>query len=87
MKIAEIRNTIDSLNWARQDATGGTATENRRTRLDVCLAPHIAAVKALVIPERFTRDIERQQNALQHAETVLARWSESQDVKAESASD
>lgn len=83
MKIAEIRNVIDSLNWARQEFTGGTRTENRRTRLDTILAPNIAAVKALEIPARFARDIQSQQDALRYAESALARWSESQETSGE----
>jgi hypothetical protein len=78
MKIAEIRNVIDRLNWARSYHTGGTRDENRRNRLDANLAPYIADVKALEIPPRFARDIERKENALQHAENVLARWENSQ---------
>lgn len=78
MKIDEIREAIDELNWARKEYTGGTRDENRRTRLDAALAPHIAAVKALAIPSRFVRDIECQQEALRCAESSLARWAESQ---------
>ena len=83
MKIAEIRNVIDSLNWARQEFTGGTSTENRRARLDTILAPHIGAVKALEIAPRFARDIQDQQDAIRYAELALARWSASQETSGE----
>jgi hypothetical protein len=75
MKIADIRNTIDALNWARQDATGGTPVENLRTNLPEQLAPHIAKVVALEIPTRFENDIYRRQTALDHAAIAIDRWS------------
>jgi hypothetical protein len=78
MKIADIRNTIDTLNWARKYNTGGTNSENRRNDLPAQLAPHIAAVTALEIPKRFAADITRQAEALEYAQTVIARWEESQ---------
>lgn len=78
MRIAEIRATIDTLNWNRMDATGGTRNENQRCDLPARLAPHIAAVQALVIPPRFTRDIERQREAIEYAHRVIARWALSQ---------
>lgn len=83
MKISEIRNVIDSLNWARKEFTGGTSTENRRARLDTILAPHIEAVKALEIAPRFARDIQSQQDAIRYAESALARWSASQETSGE----
>jgi len=78
MRIAEIRATIDTLNWNRMDATGGTRNENQRCDLPARLAPHLAAVMLLQIPPRFTRDIESRQNAIDAAHTVLKRWALSQ---------
>lgn len=78
MTIKEIRNTIQTLNWNRRDATGGTSEENLRTRLDVVLAPHIAAVRALKIPARFAEDIQHQVEALGYADRVLTQWQENQ---------
>ena len=78
MKINEIRDTIQTLNWVRRDSTGGTAEENKRTQLPAVLAPYIAKVLALAIPARFTRDIESKADALDAAATVIARWHELQ---------
>jgi hypothetical protein len=78
MKIADIRNTIETLNWARKYNTGGTNSENRRNDLPTQLAPHIAAVMALEIPKRFAADITRQAESLEYAQTVITRWEESQ---------
>jgi len=78
MRIADIRSAIDSLNWNRQDATGGTRNENRRTNLPERLAPHIATVQNLVIPDRFKRDIENKRHALDAAKNVIYRWAMSQ---------
>tara|TARA_R110000823_G_scaffold312745_1_gene439664 strand:- start:1932 stop:2216 length:285 start_codon:yes stop_codon:yes gene_type:complete len=80
MKITDIRRTIDNLNWARQDATGGTPVENLRTNLPEQLAPHIAKVAALEIPTRFENDIHRRQTALDHAAIVIDRWNRNHDV-------
>ena len=74
MKIKEIRDTIARLNWNRQDATGGTRDENRRTNLPIILASHITAVEALEIPPRFLRDIEDRSHAIQRAKLAIERW-------------
>ena len=76
MKITEIRDTIQTLNWVRRDSTGGTREENIRTNLPALLAPHIAKVLALAIPARFARDIESKADALDAAAYVLDRWNE-----------
>ena len=78
MKISTIRETIDALRWNRNDSTGGTVEENRRTRLPAILAPHVAAVESLVIPPRFAKEIARRAWELEAAATVTARWQASQ---------
>ena len=80
MSISKIRETIQSLNWNRQDATGGTREENKRTNLPAVLAPHIAAVTALEIPARFARDIEAKKCALHAAKLVIEKWNANQNV-------
>jgi len=80
MSISKIREAIETLNWNRKDATGGTAEENKRTNLPVILAPRIAAVSALEIPARFTRDIEAKSWALHAANLVIEKWNAKQDV-------
>tara|TARA_R110000803_G_scaffold32357_7_gene71400 strand:- start:715 stop:1140 length:426 start_codon:yes stop_codon:yes gene_type:complete len=80
MNIAQTRDAIDTLNWNRMDATGGTPTENQRTDLPARLAPHIAIVEALQIPKRFTREIQRQADAIKDANAVIERW---QDCRTE----
>ena len=74
MKIAQIRDAIDRLNWVRMDATGGTPIENLRTNLPGRLASYIAAVESLVIAPRFYREIQRRKTALWYAEKVIAQW-------------
>lgn len=82
MKINEIRDAIQTLNWVRRDSTGGTVEENKRTNLPALLAPHVAKVLALAIPTRFARDIESKADALDAAATVIARWHELQPATA-----
>lgn len=74
MKISDIREAIDALNWNRIDATGGTVEENKRTPLPIILEPHIATVRALEIPPKFARDIEMQREQLEYAARAIARW-------------
>ena len=76
MRIAEIREIINILNWSRQNATGGTREENQRCNLPARLEPLIAEVEALQIPPRHRRDIENRNQALTHARDALARWSD-----------
>ncbi len=78
MKIQEIRDIIDTLNWVRQDRTGGTREENMRTLLPEALEPHIAKVSALVIPDRFKHEIESRKHALNAAHASIQRWKENQ---------
>ena len=76
MNISEIRNTIDCLNWTRNDLTGGTREEKARINLPEGLASRIAAVEALQIAPRFARDIENKESALRSAGIVIERWEE-----------
>lgn len=78
--IAQIRDAIQTLNWVRRDATGGTREENKRTNLPLALGSHIARVTALVIQSRFTRGIESRTDSLDAAATVLARWEANQSA-------
>lgn len=87
MKIGEVRSKIDELNWARQEFTGGTREENRRTDLSGILGPLVATVESLEIPARFTRDIEAREHALEAAATVLQRWEQSREVPKDDAND
>jgi len=78
MKIAEIRDAIDTLNWTRNDLFGATRDEFRRMNVPARLAQRIEACKALVIPARFARDIENCRYAIERAEAMVARWHEEQ---------
>jgi hypothetical protein len=74
MKIAEIRETIDALNWTRLDLQGATGDEFKRMKIKIRLIPRIEAVKALTIKPRFERDINRAKNALTNAEQMISDW-------------
>lgn len=80
--IAQIRNTIEACNWVRKDVTGGTQAEFKRCDVPAHMAPHIAAVRALVIPARFQREIEGQAWAVECAEKTISRWIDAQAVAA-----
>lgn len=74
MTISQIRNTIESCNWNRQDLGGATAEEFKRCNVPARLGRHIDAVRALVITPRFARDIKGKAWAIECAEKTIARW-------------
>ena len=74
MKIAEIREAIDTLNWNRIDLSGATREEFKRMNVPDRLTPHIAKCEALEIPARFVRDIESCNNAIDRAKAMILRW-------------
>jgi len=74
MNIAEIRRTIDELNWTRNDIAGSTREEFKRMNIPARLMPRIDAVKALVIPARFAKDIHDASYAVERAVAVIGRW-------------
>lgn len=78
MKIAQIRRTIESCNWSRNDLSGATASEFKAMNVPARLTPHIEAVQALVIAPRFARDIEAQAWAVECAQKAIARWQAAQ---------
>lgn len=78
MKIAEIRRTIESLNWNRNDLGGATRDEFRKMDVKTRLEKHIANVQALVIPPRFTADIADAAWSIEAARKTIARWEAAQ---------
>ena len=74
MKISDIRRTIESCNWSRNDLGGSTLAEFKACDVPARLNRHIEAVRALVIAPRFARDIENQAWAIECAEKTIARW-------------
>ena len=77
-KIAEIRKVIEFCDWVRNDLGGATVNEFKAMDVPGRLSPHIEAVKALVIPSRYARDIERQAWAIECAQKAITRWQERQ---------
>lgn len=74
MKIAEIRRTIESCNWSRNDLSGSTMAEFKAQNVPARLNPHITAVRSLVIAPRYKNEIEAQAWAIKYADRVIARW-------------
>lgn len=74
MKISEIREIIDLLNWTRNDLNGATNEEFKRIDVPGRLQPWIDKCKALVIDPRFGRDITRRQETIQRAEGMITVW-------------
>jgi hypothetical protein len=74
MKIAEIRTVIDTANWNRRDLGGSTREEFIRCNVAKRLAGQIEHMKALDIPARFARDIERRAEEIAYCEAVIERW-------------
>ena len=74
MKIANIRTVIESANWNRHDLAGGTREEFIRCNVPKLLPAQIEHMKALDIPVRFTRDIDRRAEEIAYCEAVIERW-------------
>jgi len=83
MKIGEIRETIDRLNWSRNDLSGATREEFKRMDVPARLQPLIDKCQALEIPPRFSRDIANCNNAIDRAKAMIFTWFERQTEKGE----
>lgn len=81
MKISEIRDAIDTLNWNRSDLYGATKDEFRRMDVETRLMEHINICKSLDIKSRFARDIENCETAIRRALDMVKRWKATQEIK------
>lgn len=76
MTIAAIRTVIESAQWNNLDLQGHTREEYMRRNVPAVMGEQIAALDALVIAPRFTRDIERRETVRANCERRIARWYE-----------
>ena len=76
LRIADFRALVDSLNWSRNDLTGGTSEEFKRQDIPGRLGRHIARVEGALplVPARYAADIESARSAIEYAQRVIARW-------------
>lgn len=74
MKIADIRRTIESCNWSRNDLGGATREEFRRMDVATRMQRHVDDCRALVIPARFVADEQDRAEAIERAEATVVRW-------------
>lgn len=74
MKIADIRRTIDSCNWTRNDLSGHTRCEFLAADVPGRLLPKIEALRALAIAPRFAHEIESRDSAIEYALKMVQRW-------------
>lgn len=74
MKIAEIRQTINSLIWTIADLEGATRDEFRQMNVPDRLYPLINKCMELDIKIRFTKDITACNRAIERAHAMLHRW-------------
>jgi hypothetical protein len=74
MTINQIRDVIQAVRWNRNDLTGGTSEEFTRQQVGPILEKKIAELRALVIPARFVRDIERRDEEITFCLRVVGRW-------------
>lgn len=78
LKISKIRDIIRSVQWTRNDLTGGTSEEFRKQQVGPSLRAKIVALQALDIPSHFVDDIEMRATEIQRCEAVIARWEAAQ---------
>ena len=76
LKIADFRGLVDSLNWSRNDLTGGTREEFKRQDIPGRLGRSIARVEGALplVPARYASDIESARSAIEYAQRVIERW-------------
>lgn len=74
MKVAEIREAIDHLNWSRSDLQGATRDEFIRMNVPARLNPLIDSCESLEIKPRFKRDAHNRDYAVARAKAVISRW-------------
>lgn len=80
MKIQEIRDAIDRLNWNRSDLYGATREEFIRMNVPDRLNKYIEEVRKLEIKPRFTQDIADAQHAIESALKMIEKWEAQQPV-------
>jgi len=76
LRIADFRALVNSLNWSRNDLTGGTREEFKRQDIPGRLGRHIARVEGALplVPARYASDIESARSAIEYAQRVIERW-------------
>lgn len=82
LRIADFRALVDSLNWSRNDLTGGTAEEFKRQDIPGRLGRSIARLEGAVslVPARYAADLESARAAIEYARGVIQRWHEARRV-------
>ena len=80
MKIQEIRDAINCLNWNRSDLYGATREEFIRMDVPSRLNKYIEEVRKLEIKPRFTQDIADAQHAIESALKMIEKWQTMQPV-------
>lgn len=78
LKIAQIRDVIQSAAYSRNWLTGGTSEEFRKQQVGPSLTETIAELKALDIAPRFAEDIDWRATEIKRCEAVIARWTAAQ---------
>lgn len=76
LRIADFRALVDSLNWSRNDLTGGTAEEFKRQDIPGRLGRAIARLQngLPLVPARYAADLEAAHAAIDYAGRVIQRW-------------
>ena len=76
LRIADFRALVNSLNWSRNDLTGGTAEEFKRQDIPGRLGRAIARVEGALplVPARYADDLESARSAIEYAGRVIQRW-------------
>ncbi len=72
--IASIRETIEAAIWNARDLDGATREEFARMDVPARLTPNRAALEALSIADRFTRDRERRTYAVELIDRQITKW-------------
>ena len=75
LRISDLRDAVDTLNWSRNDLRGATLEEFIRMDVRTRMEKYIAVVEALSlrVPARFTLDLVHAEESVRQARRAIQK--------------
>ena len=75
LRISDLRDAVDTLNWSRNDLRGATLEEFIRMDVRTRMEKYIAVVEALSlrVPARFTLDLVHAEESVRQARQAIQK--------------
>jgi len=75
LRISDLRDAVDTLNWSRNDLWGATLEEFIRMDVRTRMEKYIAVVEALSlsVPARFTLDLVHAEESVRQARQAIQK--------------